>query len=783
MQSHKRLDALASAAAACLLLAACGGGGGGDGGSNSSVAPPQIFATLISFPTGAVPPGFVPDGFNTGAGVEVLDNSGSAPITNASVSINGTPLAYSAANRDYEGNLVVAPGSTVALSVTVGGATYTASGIQFTSYPAISAPSPGATWVSSGTNVVAWSGRAPATKAAYALGVLDAADPANQLVWPSGNSLQVVPESTTSFSINPNSLTVGNRLVIVGIATIVDVPNAAPNSGIALTGFNYVPISVTNNTAASLLYVTVTPQSQTIVRGTTRQFTASGTYSDHSTRDLTTQVTWTSSDTSKATISAAGLATGMDVGSVTITATLGSIFGSTSVSVATLSSIAVTPQGTTIAKGKTQQLTATGTYSNNSTQDLTAQVTWTSSDTSKATVGNTGLVTGVGVGTATITATSGSISGSTSVNDVASFLPGVNYPTTFSLGDTAVGDLNGDGRNDVAVLSGPGFGTRILIYYQNAGGTLDTPQVITTDLYLRGIAIGDVNNDGLADLIVSGNSTTGTSGFLGRVVVFRQDVVSHALGAPQEYVLSTNNVGPLAVADLNGDSLPDVVSAGTGSGSNGVISLLFQGGGGVLGPEVTYTSLPIDPDGELHVADMNHDGFNDIVLQSGPKQLAVIKQVSPGTFSSAPDFYTVQTSYWPYFRSFALADLNGDGWVDVAVADLTGNLNLFYQNANGILTGQVVLNNYPASELKVADLNGDGLNDIVLLNYGNTVRILYQSTNHSFPNDLTYVVPTQSTGGTLVHQALSVGDVTSDGLPDIVFSWSNEGIFVLPRMP
>src|SRR5258708_18749211 len=93
---------------------------------------------------------------------------------------------------------------------------------------------------------------------------------------------------------------------------------------------------------------------------------------------------------------------------------------------------------------------------------------------------------------------------------------------------------------------------RSLIYYQNAGGTLDSPQIIATDLSLRGIAIADVNNDGLADLIVSGNSTTAMSGLLGRIAVFRQDNTTHALGAPQEYVLSTNDVGPLAVAQPDG---------------------------------------------------------------------------------------------------------------------------------------------------------------------------------------------------------------------------------------
>jgi hypothetical protein len=242
MQSHKRLGALASAAAACLLLAACSGGGGG--GSSSAPAAPYILASLISFPTGAVPTGFVPPGFNTAASVQVLDNSSGAPIANASVSINGAALPYSATNQDYEGNLVVAPGGGVALSVSVGGATYTGSATQFTSYPVISAPAAAARLSSAAANVVSWSGGTPTTNSAYVLGLLDSADPSGPLVWPPKNAIQVLPTSTTSFTIDPSSISAGSRLVILGIATALDIPNAAPNSGIVIGGFNYVPITV-----------------------------------------------------------------------------------------------------------------------------------------------------------------------------------------------------------------------------------------------------------------------------------------------------------------------------------------------------------------------------------------------------------------------------------------------------------------------------------------------------------------------------------------------------------
>jgi outer membrane protein assembly factor BamB len=331
MQSHKRLGGLASAAAACLLLAACGGGGSSGGPSSMGPpAAPYILASLVSFPTGAVPPGFVPPGFNTGAFVEVLDNSSRTPIATASVSINGTALTYSATNQDYEGNIVVAPGDGVTLSVNVGGTTYSGSATQFTSYPAISTPVAGATWSSFAANLVAWSNGAPTTNSFHTLAVLDSADPNGQVIWPSGNTpLPVLSTSTTSYTINPNSITAGSRLVIVGILTAAQIPNAAPNSVLGISGFTYVPITVTNSTAATLLSIAVTPSNPSMVNGTTVQLTATGAFSDGSTRDLTTQVIWSSSDDTRATVSSTGLVTAIATGSTTLAATSGNISGST----------------------------------------------------------------------------------------------------------------------------------------------------------------------------------------------------------------------------------------------------------------------------------------------------------------------------------------------------------------------------------------------------------------------------------------------------------------------
>ena len=153
--------------------------------------------------------------------------------------------------------------------------------------------------------------------------------------------------------------------------------------------------------AAVLQSIAVTPANPSVPNGETEQFTATGTYSDNSTQNLTSQVTWASATTSVATISNAsgsqGLATGVAMGPSTISATLNGVAGSTvlTVSAAVLQSIAVSPANPSVPKGETEQFTATGTYSDNSTQNLTSQVTWASATTSVATisnaVGNAGL--------------------------------------------------------------------------------------------------------------------------------------------------------------------------------------------------------------------------------------------------------------------------------------------------------------------------------------------------------------------------------------------------------
>ncbi|MFT7169609.1 MAG: hypothetical protein ACI80K_002748, partial [Paracoccaceae bacterium] len=186
-------------------------------------------------------------------------------------------------------------------------------------------------------------------------------------------------------------------------------------------------------TLAALNSIDVTPTNPSIALGTDQQFVAIGTYTDASTQDLTTSVTWSSAAPGTATISNAGGSEGLASSVGTGTASISAIDpgtgvnGSASLTVtpAVLVSITVTPPAASITMGSTEAYTATGTYSDVSTQDLTTSATWTSSTPATATVSNAGgsegLATAVALGSTTITAIdSGSgVSGNTTLDVIA----------------------------------------------------------------------------------------------------------------------------------------------------------------------------------------------------------------------------------------------------------------------------------------------------------------------------------------------------------------------------
>ena len=186
-------------------------------------------------------------------------------------------------------------------------------------------------------------------------------------------------------------------------------------------------VTVTDSPIASIVVTTA----QTIIqRGVSATFTATATRADGTTSDVTQQATWTSSDTTVATVTSSSsgvIVKAVAVGSATISAAVGTVTGSLAITVVapSLTSIAVTPATVTLNVNGTQPFKATGTYADNSTADLTVSATWASSTTAVSVsnaAGQNGLATALGVGTAQVQASFGGQVGSASVTVIQAVL-------------------------------------------------------------------------------------------------------------------------------------------------------------------------------------------------------------------------------------------------------------------------------------------------------------------------------------------------------------------------
>ncbi|HEX6493871.1 MAG TPA: Ig-like domain-containing protein [Acidobacteriaceae bacterium] len=252
-------------------------------------------------------------------------------------------------------------------------------------------------------------------------------------------STQNITSSVQWTSSDPSVVSISSNGSAEGIATGA-AQIIASASGTGISGQSTVTVG-----PAALVSIAVAPTNAAIALGTIQQFAAVGTYTDGSTQDLTGSILWSTSDTGIATISSTGQAMGHAAGSTTITATSGTIAGSTTlmVNAAALVSIAITPAIPSVPLGETQQFTATGTFADGTIQDLTNTVNWSSSDSTVATIGMTSPTRGVAqtlaTGTTTISASSAGVSGTTVLTVIPAVMIAIEVtpsPLSLAIGST-----------------------------------------------------------------------------------------------------------------------------------------------------------------------------------------------------------------------------------------------------------------------------------------------------------------------------------------------------------
>jgi hypothetical protein len=322
------------------------------------------------------------------------------------------------------------------------------------------------------------------------------------------------------------------------------------------------------------------------------------------------------------------------------------------------------------------------------------------------------------------------------------------------------GDFNHDGLLDVASLSAAPAVVAVLL--GNGNGTFQAPvdYSVGTTLNPSGFAMGDFNGDGNLDFaIVAENAITPG------IVTIMLGNADGTFQPPLPSIPVNGAPACIATADVNGDGRLDLV-VGYQYADDGFLSVLLGNGDGTFGLATDYAAGKYTT--SLLLADFNKDGIVDIatVDQFG-SDASVLLGNGDGTFGLPSVFYN------QFPLGITGADFNGDGLMDIAVSSsfggtiMLGNGNGTFRQGSGFSSG----GNDTTQSVTVGDFNADGKLDVALPSTTGSVAVAFGNGDGTFQSPI--VLPLAGNHTIPVPTWVATGDFNQDGHLDLAVADSN----------
>jgi len=277
-------------------------------------------------------------------------------------------------------------------------------------------------------------------------------------------------------------------------------------------------------------------------------------------------------------------------------------------------------------------------------------------------------------------------------------------------------DFDGDGFVDLALINEDIGDLRMVLNDGDGSGHFSLPSIAPQPLGSRPSPseAADFNLDGLTDIVVSNTQADNVSVLFG---------LGAATFSPALSLVTDNVPRGLGVIEANGDGFTDIVTSNFTDGTGNIALLINDGLGGFL-PAVTFDA-GITHEWALDVADMNGDGIQDIVTAGRDSQtVAVLLGDGQGGFT----FQSAQPTGGMTWRILC-GDVNNDGFMDVTTGNgLTGTACVALNDGAGNLGTPVV---YPtdvfSTDTDLGDLDGDGDLDWIVSNFAGRNYILFKN--------------------------------------------------------